>query len=488
MLAGARRIVAVFGFVLATSMAICFCVASDPVRFPTIEPPAARPVVERLPALEKNAEAVTAGELAEIYRRLERLEVCRKDSDDGDDCTAPDDERGSKFYVDYDRGFVIRAYDPEANPFEMKINARIQFRYVNFARDITSYTNSAGVTRPINNRSDFDIERARLVFSGFAYDPDLTYFLQLDGDTDDFHMIELFDFWIEPRFSDAFRLRVGKSKVPGSRDWLITAFDTRSVDRSMANSFFRPDRTIGIWALGELADNVHYQLMLGNGFAAPNLRFDQIDDRFAYSGTLYWDPWGDFGQGYSDLDWHVEPVVRIGHSLTYADQDERITGNPLDDQFYARLSDGTPLVERGALAPGVTVSSFNTYLYAVDLAMKYRGFGFNAEYYLRWIQELRADGPLPLTKLFDHGFYFDAGYMFVPQRWEVFGRISTVQGLFGDGWEYAGGINFFVNGTEDNKVSMDVTRLRRNPADNPGTDLVVGADGVLVRAQWQLTF
>lgn len=76
----------------------------------------------------------------------------------------------------------------------------------------------------------------------------------------------------------------------------------------------------------------------------------------------------------------------------------------------------------------------------------------------------------------------------IPQRLEVNGRISEVFGEFGDAQVYAGGVNWFINGTHNWKLTFDVTRLVRNPANNSGPNLRVGDDGVLFRTQLQVAF
>ena len=200
------------------------------------------------------------------------------------------DSYSLRFYPDYDNGFVIRPFDSNRHPFEIKTNAWIQFRHHGFARDVESWTDNAGVTRPVRNRNAWDIERARLTFGGYALDPRLTYFLQLDGDTDGRHTVDFFDYWWAWKFDDHFRLQFGKRKVSASRQWLLGARRTRFVDRPMANDFFRPDRTIGIWATGQIHDAFHYEVMVGNGYRTSNIPNAATDNRFTFAATQYCDP------------------------------------------------------------------------------------------------------------------------------------------------------------------------------------------------------
>ena len=97
----------------------------------------------------------------------------------------------------YDKGFLIKALDPEQDKFSMKINSWIQFRHAGFVRDSgqDSWTDNAGVTRSIRSRNAFENERSRLTFKGHLVDKRFTYFLQLDGDTDGRETVDFFDYW-----------------------------------------------------------------------------------------------------------------------------------------------------------------------------------------------------------------------------------------------------------------------------------------------------
>lgn len=396
-----------------------------------------------------------------------------------------------EYRVGYEDGFYIRPADPESNPFSMRINGRVQLRHTGLVRNVESWTDSAGVTRAVTPRNDFEIERLRFVFRGNFIDPKLGYFMQLDGDTDENHRVDVLDFWINYEFSEALVLHAGKGFVPGSRDWLHGDSRFRFADRSMATEFFRPDRDVGVWALGDLEENLHYRVMVSNAFRAQDVRSDQLDDRFAYAGSLWWDPLGDYGAApmYSDLDWSESLVMRVGSSVSFArERAEDQAGLPLGEENFARLSDGTRLVEPGALAPGVTVNEFDVLLYALDGAGRYRGFSWNGEYFFRWISSLEGTGALPLSGFFDHGFYIDVGYFIVPERWELIARTSQIYGAFGTAFEYAGGVNWFLNGTNNLRLTIDVSRVIGVPIDASGANYRAGDDGVMLRTQFQAAF
>ncbi len=110
----------------------------------------------------------------------------------------------------YNRGFLLQTTDPDAVPFRLKVNGRMQGRY-------TSFFGSGSNQTP---RNHFEIERGRLEFQGHMYDPALQFYYNLDADTDDNHDVKFHDFWINYNFDDAFRLYFGKQKVASGETWL----------------------------------------------------------------------------------------------------------------------------------------------------------------------------------------------------------------------------------------------------------------------------
>ncbi len=421
---------------------------------------------------------------------LRRLPVVAEDCWQPSCCDEGDGPQSHtlKYFADYDKGFVIRPFCPEKTPFELKVNGWIQFRHHAFARGVDSWTNNAGVTTPVRNRNAFDIERGRLIFSGFAIDKRLTYCLQIDGDTDGRHGVDFFDYWWAWKFSDRFRLQMGKRKVPGSRQWLMTARRTRFVDRPMANDFFRPSRTVGIFGSGRVGDNGHYEVMVGNGYNTTNIPNSSTDSRLTFAVDNYWDPRGDYGKSIVDSDSTGDPKIRVGHSFVYSPNAANPNGAPSPESAFLRLTDGTRLTEAGALAPGVTVSDFDIFFYGVDAAVKWRGWSANGEVFMRWIEQLQGNGALPVNNLYQHGFYAEGGRFIIPQKLDVNFRYSQVAGLYGNRSEYAGGVNWYPLDTQKMKISFDVTRLDGSPLHNSSSDILVGDNGTLFRTQFQAEF
>lgn len=394
----------------------------------------------------------------------------------------------SRYFVEYDQGWSLRPTRPTYSPFALKVNLQNQFRYTGFANSADSFTDLAGVTTLINSRNDFDINRGRLLFSGYAFTPDTRFYTNIDYNSVSERQVQLLTAYIEEEFNSAFIFRYGLSKVPGSWEWQESSRVTLGAERTMATTFFRPSMTTGIWARGDLSETLHYEGMIGDGFNTFTLNAAQLDSNFAYSTMLWWEPLGDYGQGFSDFEQHESAAVRMGHALTYTRNESEVTGEPGPEQTVIRLSDGTRLVDPGALAPGATVNQFDITLYAVHLGIKRRGMSFSLEYYLRWLTEIQATAPVPIDDIFDHGFYAQAGSYLIPKKLELYGLGSYVTGEFGDGSEIGGGLNWYVQSSRSWRMTFDMVHLSTPPTVQSRTGLVVGGSGSLFRVQSWMYF
>ena len=138
---------------------------------------------------------------------------------------------------------------------------------------------------------------------------------------------------------------------------------------------------------------------------------------------------------------------------------------------------------------GLAIDKFDFHMAAADAAVKYQGFAANGELFYRWLDNLETTaGPAARGSYYDWGGYCDAGFMIVPKTLEPVVRVSTIQGAVGDSWEYAAGINYYIDGTHKNKLSFDVSKLNGSPTSNGGPGYRVGDDGLFFRLQWQIAF
>lgn len=400
----------------------------------------------------------------------------------------PDFELG----VQFDKGLFIRSTDLQERPYALYIGGRLQLRYSGFARDQPSWTDSAGVTRPIRNRSEFESERMRLNISGTAVLPELRYYLIFDGDSDGASQVDQLAYFAAYEFAEGLEVAIGRWKVAAGRQWLLSSRFMRMIDRSLAAEFFRPAFSDGVYLWGDIGDFCHHEWSLTNGLRTSQHQAFALDDGFCAAGSISFDPWGPYGPGDADYACHRSPVLRCGASLAYSRSDDRSdAGFPLGDDSFLRLSDGTQLSQVGALAPGVRVLGAETLIASFDAGLKWRGWSVSGEYFLRSLHDFRADGALGVESLYDYGYHAEVGCFLIPRRLDINARISQVSGMMGDSYERSGGLNWYwgeAGKDRVNKLSLEVADIVRSAVNSGGADLLPGDDGLLGRAQVQIGF
>ena len=64
----------------------------------------------------------------------------------------------------------------------------------------------------------------------------------------------------------------------------------------MADNFFRPGFTQGVWANGEPVKGLNYLAFVGNGLNTLSISANKIDTHLLLSGSVWWEPLGDYGE------------------------------------------------------------------------------------------------------------------------------------------------------------------------------------------------
>jgi hypothetical protein len=393
----------------------------------------------------------------------------------------------------YDNGFVlVESPDKARVPFELRFNLFNQLRYLNQELSSSTFTDHLGNVHPVDARNDINVNRNLFYFQGYVFDPDLIYNVIIWSSNSVATVIQ--GGYIGYRFDKAFTLYGGYWGIPGSRSNTRDFMFLQGVERSMADSFFRPGFTQAIWAEGQLFDHLYYVAYIGNSLNTLNVSTTKIDKNFAYAASAWWEPLGDYGppgaarMAFSDLEYHESVAIRLGTSVSGAREDRfsSVASNPENVAIYN--SDGTLVFATGSLAPGVTVNLVNYYMWAQDFGIKYRGFAFNAQYFLRWLNSFKADGPLPLSKTFDHGFEASAGCFVIPQTFELYGRVSAVFGEFRDSNEYAAGFNWHPWKNRGFRLIGEANYVQDSPTASIQTIYNAGMTGWNFVLQTQLYF
>jgi hypothetical protein len=381
----------------------------------------------------------------------------------------------------------------ESVPFLLKFNINTQLRYLNTQNSEETYTDHLGVTRPVNTRNDITVNRAMFIFGGYVFDQRLKYSFTVWTSAGAASIVVASN--IGWQFNKALMIMAGYTGVPGSRSLVNTFPFFTSTDRSMADNFFRPGFTQGAWATGELDHGLNYLAFVGNGLNTLNISANKIDTHLAFSGSAWWEPLGAYGEPgkarnmYDDYFASKKVRVRIGTSLTRSREDRFSNldqSSPENTSLYN--SDGVLTFSTGAFAPGVTVNEATYRMWAIDGGLKYNGLAINGQYFMRWLNDFDADGPLPLTSTFDHGAEITAGYFVNPKKVMVYGRGSWVRGQFGNSHEYGGGVKWHFLPTERLWLTGELFNVDRAPYSGAFTPYTAGMTGWVPMVQTVLAF
>ncbi len=340
------------------------------------------------------------------------------------------------------------------------------FRYVNQTPSGQTFTDHLGRERLVNPRNDLNWHRTMIWLSGFFFDPRFRYTITSWSlaTTQQTLLFGNLQYVASPHF--VFGVGIAPSLTARSMQgsWPFWA----ASDRQMAEEFFRGGFSSGFWMTGEVVPRLSYIVSINNNLSQLGVTQSNDTRDLAYSASLRWLPTtGEFGprNGFGDLEHHVKLATQFGVSAG-SSRESRYA--PLDDPPNAtqiKLSDGVNPFEAGALADNVTVTTLSYCEVAVDAGAKYRGFAFQSEYYWRKLKDFIATGPLPLTKIVDHGVMAEASYMVVPRKLNLY----LVSGYVWDDfkrqpWELGGGLNFYPSGTRSWRVNGHLLHVQRSPA------------------------
>lgn len=390
----------------------------------------------------------------------------------------------------YDKGFVFVStpQTPEEGglPYLLRLNHVSQFKYTNSLAVDHTFTTHLGVVEEVNRRNDIQLTRDVFYFSGYVFDRRLDFNILLYTSSATLSATAAgYVGWV---FNKMFALRAGFFSLPSLRSMTGTYPYFPGTDRSMAVNYMRPGFTQGVWADGELVPNLKYIAMIGNSLNTLDLAATKIDQNFAYSATVWYDHNG-FGKAWNDYEDHAAPALRVGTGFTWAREDrlsDLSTASPENNATF--ISDGTLLFGLGSLAPGVTVSLATFYLWAADAGIKYKGLAINFELYERWLNDFKADGPLPLSAMNDWGFEASVGYFTLKQKLENYLRTSFLDGPFATAIEGAVGAHFYPVKTREVWLSAELIAIRNNPFGSVLYVYSAGQTGFLVPVQFLLRF
>ena len=376
----------------------------------------------------------------------------------------------------------------------LNISAYILLRYLNQLPAHQTFVDHLGNIQAVNPRNDIHSHRILIYFKGFIFNPRLTYlaYVWTVNATGQVAVVGHLNY----RFNKHLTLSGGVNGFPGTRSLQGSHPYWLGHDRVMADEFFRPGFTNGVWATGEVFPRLNYVAMVGNNLSQLGVNATKLTRDLGGGASFWWMPTtGEFGPrgAYGDYEWHEKLATRFGVSYAYAREDRfNEINNPSPDNVQIRLADSTLLFATGTLAPGVTVQKADYYLLAEDAGFKYHGFFLMGEGYSRLLDRFQADGPLPMATIRDHGFFVQASQMVWPKRVEVYGATSRVYGDtrfgFGQSHEFLGGTNYYPVDSRNLRVNLQVIRVQRSPVSSVFGYYTAGQRGTIVSLATSLLF
>jgi hypothetical protein len=284
----------------------------------------------------------------------------------------------------------------------------------------------------------------------------------------------------------------GITSLPGTRSvegnfpfWLVP--DSRLI----ADEFFRPSYTSGIWARGQFNDRLRYQIMLGNNLSTLGVAASQLDHHFnTVASALVWNPTGsDYGIGYGDFENHEAPSTRLAVHFTSSTEDRQSQpGTDSIENTQLRLSDGSIIFTPNLFGPGISITQAKYKMFNVDGGVKYHGLEVEGGYYIRWLGSFLGPGTPGLRPLFDHGFEVQMSKMVAPRTVQLYLGGSTIFGQYGTPFDTRAGVNIFPFKNKVLRWNTEVLYLNRSPVGYTAVPFAVGGKGFVYHSTMELAF
>ena len=376
---------------------------------------------------------------------------------------------------------------------DLSISIYTYARYLNQLGLNSSYTDAFGNTKNIQERQDFQLQKVQLKMLGWVMSPKLRYFLYTwtSNPTQGQGAQVVVAGNLTYTFNKYISLAAGITSLPGVRStegnfpfWL--GVDSRMI----ADEFFRPSYTSGVWLKGNLTKRLRYQAMIGNNLSTLGVSAARLDNKFnTVSTALVWAATGEFGQGFGDFENHKTLATRL--SLHFTRSNENKESQPNSDTFentQLRLSDGTVIFTPDLFGPGITITDARYQMMSADGGLKYRGLSLEGEYYWRWLDDFKGQNTAGLQRLFDHGFQLQAAAMFVPKTVQGYMGWSRINGQFGDPWDFRTGINWFPWKNKVVRWNTEWLYLNKSPVGYSSVPFVIGGKGSVFHSSVELAF
>ena len=340
------------------------------------------------------------------------------------------------------------------NSFRLDIYGYGQFRYTYQTNDSTG----------AEDLSNFQVQRTRLGFKGYAGSDKLKYQMLLSASqSGEFDKVSLLDWFVDYGHSKELGIRAGQFKVPYSTSFTISASELQFIERTQVDSNFRLDRDNGVNLYGKVLDSMlTYNIGAYNGEGRNK---SNPDNGMLYAARLMFEPFGEYA--YHESDNEISDKLLMLVSAAYAVSNDQ--AGSTNTNLNVRLA---------TTALGISeVTGSNAFVGA-----KYRGASVHGEYFKRVIDPQKQGASNESSE----GYYIQGGYFVAPKIIEVAARYEYFDPNKDSGsdlrQEYGFGVNWFVN-NHRNKIQADFFKIK----DEAGKTKQ-GEEDSRLRVQYQLAF
>jgi hypothetical protein len=350
---------------------------------------------------------------------------------------------------------------------ELNLSGYMVARYLNQVPASQTAIDHLGRPLAVTPRQDFQFHRVMLFSQGWLFSPKFQYssFLWTVQDTNQVAVGGALYY----NFGKFMTLGMGWNAYPGTMSLQGSHPYWESYDRVMADEFFRPYFSQGVFAKGNILPRLEYRWMIGNNNSNLDVPATALDRGLSGGGALTWLPTtGEFGPrgAFGDYENHQNLATRFNLAYTYSPEERQSAVGTPSGNTTLRLTDSLNIFDPGALANGVTVENVRYQLLSAAAGMKKHGFWLQGEGYARKLDDFAATGKLPVSAIRDFGFYVQLADMVVQKRFELYGATSYIFGPYGHPKEFLGGSNYYPWNTRNIRINTQLIYAFRSPVNS----------------------
>ena len=398
-------------------------------------------------------------------------------------------------FGDYTPGIGFNLAKTKMGDLNFKLFSYV--RYLNQKASDDQYINAFNDTTTLKLRQDWQFAKVNIQFHGWLFDPNFRYLAYVwsnnnaQGQTASVVVAGNLSYI----FNKHFTIGAGIGALPGVRSTEGTfPYWLTNDNRLIADDYFRPSYTTGIWFKGKIADDLNYNLMVGNNLSQLGVDASQLSSSIAtVSGALTWYPsTGEFGpgNGYGDFTYHEKAATRLGGHFTYSKEDR--LGQPTSDAFenvQLRVSDGSVIFKANLFGNGIRIDTAAYRMASFDFGVKYKGLSLEGEYYFRWLNNFSGSGvdDLGFNILEDNGFQLLASGMLIKQVLQLYASYSKVFGQYGDPYGIRTGLNIFPWKNQYARCNIEYIYAYKSPVGGSSVPIQVGSTGSIFHVDFVLS-